>query len=182
MEPTTILASIDPWNGVGETVFDSRTREPVMLDKAKMGTARSRLGLAAVALASCLMLATPWATLARQPSANDWVGKPVVPKGRELHPQRCEDGIAGQRAGGDLSRRSGEWQVGPARRRGDHRLGADRPGRAGGAGECVLREPDPGQSGRIVQSHDAGRRHTRASGRSRPRLRRFERSDSPRPS
>ena len=55
-----------------------------MLDEVIVGTARSRLGLAAIALAFCLMPATPSSALARQPTANDWVGKAVVPRGRDF--------------------------------------------------------------------------------------------------
>jgi tetratricopeptide (TPR) repeat protein len=80
IERTTILASVDARNEVDETVFDSRTREPVMLEAVRIGTVRSRLGLVAVALASSMMLASPPGTQARQPAASDWVGKAVVPR------------------------------------------------------------------------------------------------------
>ncbi len=56
-----------------------------MLDALKIRTVRSGRGLAAlVVAATCLLLSAPTAAPARQPSANDWVGKVVLPKVRNF--------------------------------------------------------------------------------------------------
>ena len=126
-----IIASIDPRNwGVGETVFDSRTREPVMLDDLENRDGpNSHWTGRSWRWRSSLILAAPAATLARAIGRKRLGRQSGCAEEPRLHAQRRKEGIAGQRAGGDLSRRSGEWQVGPACHCGDHRLGVDRSGR-----------------------------------------------------
>jgi tetratricopeptide (TPR) repeat protein len=108
-------------NAVGETEFDPRTREPVMVDALTIGTVLQNLEPVLLALAAkspfarrkdvlsrserrrpgprpirdfllnqialaalCLTLAVSQSTFARQPSADDRVGKAVLPKARQF--------------------------------------------------------------------------------------------------
>ena len=105
-----------PMGAVDETEFDSRTREPVMVDAVKVGTflqnrepvvpalgpkspslrerkfllserrrsGRSLLLNRAALAALCLALAVSQPTFARQPSADDRIGKAVLPKARQF--------------------------------------------------------------------------------------------------
>ena len=63
-----------------------------MLDALRIGTGRNRLRLAAVALASSVLLATPAVTLAEQSAPDDWVGKAVVPKARDFTLKDAQSG------------------------------------------------------------------------------------------
>ena len=67
----------------------------LMLDALKIGRMRKVIGLAALVLAvSCLLPVVPDTALARQPSANDWAGKVVLPKLRNFTLRDIQKGSA----------------------------------------------------------------------------------------
>ncbi len=115
---------------------------------------RARLGLAVVALASCLMLATPPAAFARQPTADEWVGKAVVPNGRDF---TLKDAKTGSPVNGPAE----VYRVTQVRgtsvllaTTGSHRLGPKDRVVPLELANAFFHRPNSGQSRRIFQSHD----------------------------
>ena len=84
-EATALLtAYIAPRNELGETVFDSRTREPVMLDEVIVGTGGSHAELAAMPVLLALAAKSPFAPRKDVPSPSEDDIRPNPP----LEPDR----------------------------------------------------------------------------------------------